>query len=602
MADNTLIELHDISVQYGSTQALMGVDFNLYPGEIHAITGEHRAGKSTLIKLISGAERIRTGTMIYKGKKISSFTPKSAIQNHIGIVYQNLSIIPDLSVLEYIFAHDLKTRGGLLLNTSRMIEIVTPYLEKLDTVIDVQCKLQNLPAAQQYMVEFIRALVIEPEILILDELSNKLTPEEMKKVYKIIFELKDRGNSVIYISHNMEEITEFADRVTILRGGHRRETEYVSNLDTVRLYELTYSFSLDKQRMEHSSKKFALFLHYMRNFIHHLPLGIIFFDTSQDLQIMNTHAQTLFGINHNETFIGTPLRDLLRRQFTDDYLRILQGARENIAQQWENIEANNGNKYTIYLHPIKDDRFEVIGSTIMIQEQLLNNYMENYLMRSEKFASVAEMAVGVAHEVNNPLFTIKNYLELISLRNESAYIDGKLDIINRELDRIVQIISSLLSFSKINKTQFQEVDLTELIEDVVLLLNHQIHEKDIQVRLKTGKPVIIPYGNENKLKQLFINLIVNSIDAILQKGIIQIELIKTKSDCAEIRIKDTGNGIPEEALERIFEPFYSTKINKKNTGLGLAISHHIVKSHNGKIFLEQDKKFKTCFVIQFPPA
>jgi len=144
MTDNPLLELHDISVQYGATQALRGVDFNLYPGEIHAITGEHRAGKSTLIKLISGAERIRSGQMYYKGKKIASFTPKSAICNHIGIVYQNLSIIPDLTVLEYIFAHDLKTRGGVLLNTNRMIEMVSPYLTKLGTSIDVRCKLQDL--------------------------------------------------------------------------------------------------------------------------------------------------------------------------------------------------------------------------------------------------------------------------------------------------------------------------------------------------------------------------------------------------------------------------------------------------------------------------
>ena len=600
MTDRTLIELHNVSVQYGMTRALAGVDFNLFPGEIHAITGEHRAGKSTLIKLISGAERKQSGTIIYKGKEISSFTPKTAIRNHIGIVYQNLSIIPDLTVLEYIFAHDLKTRAGLLLNTGRMVEIVTPYLKKLETSIDVHAKLQDLPAAQQYMVEFIRALVIEPEILILDELANKLTPEEMKKVYQIIFKLRDKGSSIIYISHNMEEITEFADRVTILRGGHRRETEYVSNIDTVRLYELTYSFSLDKQRMEYSQKKFTVFLHYMKNFIQHIPLGIIFFDNSNMLQIMNSHARTLFGIDHTDTFIGTPLRDLLRRQFSDDYKDILLAASEKSPGQWDNIEANNGNKYTVYLHPIKDESYEIVGSTIMIQEQTLNNYMENYLMKSEKFASVAEMAVGVAHEVNNPLFTIRNYLELIALKNDSDYIEGKLGIINRELDRIVQIISSLLSFSKINKAQFQEVDLTEVVEDVILLLNHQIHEKDIQVKLKSDKNVIITNGNENKLKQLFINLIANSIDAILQKGIIQIELTKTRGRYAEIRIKDTGNGIPSDALEKIFEPFYSTKINKKNTGLGLAISHHIVKAHNGTISLEQDKKFKTCFLIRFP--
>jgi ABC-type sugar transport system ATPase subunit len=136
------------------------------------------------------------------------------------------------------------------------------------------------------MVEFARALIIDPRILILDELSNKLTPDEMKKIYRIIFELRKEGKSVIYISHDMDEVLKLADRVTILKNGYRRETAWVKNLDKYRLFQLTYSFTLNQEKVEYTESRFILLKQYMEKLIQNFPIGVIVLDTNQYVQLI----------------------------------------------------------------------------------------------------------------------------------------------------------------------------------------------------------------------------------------------------------------------------------------------------------------------------
>ena len=163
----------------------------------------------------------------------------------------------------------------------------------------------------------------------------------------------------------------------------------------------------------------------------------------------------------------------------------------------------------------------------------------------------------------------------------------------------MRTISSLLNFSKIKTEYFQPVDISSLLEDVLLLLNHRLNAKHIVVIRRIVSNVVISRGIEDKLKQLFINLIMNSIDAILDYGQIQIDVVRSGNK-ARVRIKDNGNGIPEEIRDKVFEPFYSTKVNKFNTGLGLAISKHIVESHDGTIAIEDDRIYRTCITVTLP--
>ena len=163
-----LLQMRGIRVSYGNITALRDADFDLYRGEIHALVGAHRAGKSSLVKLLSGAVRKDAGEIIFDGRRMESFTPRTAIRNGIGIVYQHLNVIPSLSAAENIFAGRLLKAGMLLLNHHRMRDEAAALFARLSFPLDVDIPVHRLTVAAQHMVELARVLSFNPRILILD--------------------------------------------------------------------------------------------------------------------------------------------------------------------------------------------------------------------------------------------------------------------------------------------------------------------------------------------------------------------------------------------------------------------------------------------------
>ncbi len=215
MADQgKLLELRNIHVAYGTVTALDGVDFDLYAGEIHSLVGEHRAGKSTLVKVLSGAATVSDGSIFFEGRRVDTFTPRSSLEQGIGIVYQDLSIIPHLNAVENIFTGRMIRRGLRRLDHRAMESQASQILLSLECRFDLRVPLSKLKPAHQHMVELARALARSPKVLILDELSNKLTPVEMKVVYRTVLDLREAGCGIIYISHDMDEI------LRLSRQGH----------------------------------------------------------------------------------------------------------------------------------------------------------------------------------------------------------------------------------------------------------------------------------------------------------------------------------------------------------------------------------------------
>ncbi|MGO9410798.1 MAG: ATP-binding cassette domain-containing protein, partial [Spirochaetia bacterium] len=166
-----LVSMRDIHVSYDSVQALRGVDFDLAAGEIHGLLGEHRAGKSTLVKLLSGAVTKERGTIWFRGEEVQSFTPKSAVQNRIAIVYQNMNVIPSISAIENIFTGQCITSRLGFLDRKSMESAAVRLFQALHVDIDPHAHLEDLTEAEQLMVEIAKALSIEPQLLIFDEIS-----------------------------------------------------------------------------------------------------------------------------------------------------------------------------------------------------------------------------------------------------------------------------------------------------------------------------------------------------------------------------------------------------------------------------------------------
>ncbi|MEX1307397.1 MAG: sugar ABC transporter ATP-binding protein [Eubacteriales bacterium] len=217
MAD---LELKNISKHFGGIAALQNVSLACNRGEVHALLGENGAGKSTLIKILSGAHQADSGEISLFGKTVKIKNPSNAIEQGIGTVYQELSIIPELTVSENIFIGRIPTNRFGRFNDEKLYEMTKALFEKYDVKdIDPNAKAGTLSLSKRQMIEILRVLSKEPEIIILDEATSALMENMVEWLLSLARKLADQGKIVIFISHRMAEITSSCDKITILRNG-----------------------------------------------------------------------------------------------------------------------------------------------------------------------------------------------------------------------------------------------------------------------------------------------------------------------------------------------------------------------------------------------
>jgi signal transduction histidine kinase len=214
-------------------------------------------------------------------------------------------------------------------------------------------------------------------------------------------------------------------------------------------------------------------------------------------------------------------------------------------------------------------------------------------------AVLGELSAKVAHEVNNPLGIIKNYIQLLSRQsgNDTKSADY-ISVLSQEINRIANIVRQLLDMSRTIHVEFEKTDLDALLGEIVTLVKRQLDDVNISIEfIRKGKlPTITAWSDG--LKQVFMNLILNAKDAIESEGSIKIEATPMKNKI-RILVKDSGPGINPINAKQIFEPFYSTKSIGTGTGLGLSVCNSIIKKHNGLIEVCLEKK-GGCFKIELP--
>lgn len=215
-----LLEVRDVSKSFPGVVALSGVNFTLERGEIHALVGENGAGKSTLMKILSGAYQKDSGQVFLEGRPIVSRSPREAAGIGISIIYQELNLLPALSIAENIFLSHLPARGALgILDKRRMRRETAALLARVGLDIDPDTPVGRLRVAEQQLVEVAKALSARSRVLIMDEPTAALTAAEAEKLFGIIHDLQKTGVSVIYISHKLDEVFAIAQRITVLRDG-----------------------------------------------------------------------------------------------------------------------------------------------------------------------------------------------------------------------------------------------------------------------------------------------------------------------------------------------------------------------------------------------
>jgi ribose transport system ATP-binding protein len=223
--DEVILEVAEVSKNFPGVQALDRVSFDLRRGEVHALVGENGAGKSTLMKILAGVYQPDGGTIRLKGREVRFHDSTQARDSGIGIIYQELNLIPHLSVAANIFiGREPLTRLGTLDERKMNID-AADILARLNLRLDTTTILNRLPISKQQMVEIAKALSYDSDVLIMDEPTSALTESEIDELFTVIHTLRDRGVAIIYISHRLEELKHIVDRISIFRDGRHVSTD-----------------------------------------------------------------------------------------------------------------------------------------------------------------------------------------------------------------------------------------------------------------------------------------------------------------------------------------------------------------------------------------
>jgi L-arabinose transport system ATP-binding protein len=234
MAAAPALAFDRVSMEFPGVKALQGVSFDVRGGSVHALMGENGAGKSTLLKILSGAYRPTSGAVVIDGQPRAFHATGDALAAGVAVIYQELHLVPEMSVAENLFLGHLPQRFGLV-NRRALADAARRQLDLVGEAIDPDTKLGRLPLAQRQMVEIAKALTRGARIIAFDEPTSSLSDREVRRLFSIIRELKARGCAILYVSHRMEEIFQLCDRITVLRDGKHVETDELANLtrDTV---------------------------------------------------------------------------------------------------------------------------------------------------------------------------------------------------------------------------------------------------------------------------------------------------------------------------------------------------------------------------------
>lgn len=326
--------------------------------------------------------------------------------------------------------------------------------------------------------------------------------------------------------------------------------------------------------------------------------SLIIRTTTQGIfKYVSPNSAYIFGYESSE-MVGQKLTSYLHEKDKDRILQLFH----HDSHLWENekiltlrLRRSDGvykwSELRIYL--LKDVENNVSEVLYIIKEKPLAS--EESLLQSDKLAVIGQLAAGIAHEIRNPLTSLKGFIQL--MKSDPVKNDHYLEIMEHEIDRIDSISNELLIFSSPNHSKFKKHDLQEILLSCLTLMEGQAYQKQISIVYKKLIKPIYVYCDGQKLKQVLINLIKNAVESMEEPGNITVT-ISNHGDEVILAITDEGCGIPEDLLDKLGQPFFTTK--NSGNGLGLMMCYKIINEHHGKIKVESKLGFGTTFKIFLP--
>ncbi|HYD43556.1 MAG TPA: sugar ABC transporter ATP-binding protein [Anaeromyxobacter sp.] len=245
---NEFLRLEKIHKSFAGVHALKGVDFDLRQGEVHCLVGENGSGKSTIIKIISGVLQPDTGRILVEGRPVEHLGSAGTMARGIQVIYQDLSLFPNLTVAENIALPEIRERGGRIVDWGRVKTVARAAMERIRVELDLDAEVGELPIGVQQLVAICRALTSDLKLLILDEPTASLNDRDIANLLAVVRDLQAHGIAVLFVSHKLNEVFAVAERITIFRDGEKVATLPPAELDEDRLVSLMTGRTLEKRR------------------------------------------------------------------------------------------------------------------------------------------------------------------------------------------------------------------------------------------------------------------------------------------------------------------------------------------------------------------
>ncbi|CAM4469763.1 two-component system sporulation sensor kinase A [Paenibacillus endophyticus] len=443
----------------------------------------------------------------------------------------------------------------------------------------------NLIYANPYLAELFgytvdELLALSPDCFIpkeeLSRIQNEVLVGMVSGVTQFVLRLsgKKKDGSIIFLEGNSS--------VIMLDG-------QPSLLGTVQ----DVTFKLEKEKLLKDSAKLY------QKMIKFVPEPIVLSDQGI-IVYANKLALKLIGLDENCELSGKSIFDFIHPTQHDMVVETVQkimASDDPSPFQERIIICPDGRQMDVELSSIRINNY--MGKDVMlsvIRDLTDRKRSEEVLIRSEKLSAIGQLAAGVAHEIRNPLTALKGFTQLLSARYPEH--PHYFTIMSNEIDRITLIVNEFMTLAKPHFTQFHDVPLVPILSSVLSILETQAILLNVELKVCLDHTAPTVFGNADQLKQVFLNIIKNAIEAMPHGGEVQLSVATNDEGNVLIRIKDGGSGIPEELIKKIGEPFVTTK--EKGTGLGIMISTRIIEAHKGTLKLSSVVNVGTVVEIMLP--
>jgi two-component system, sporulation sensor kinase E len=338
---------------------------------------------------------------------------------------------------------------------------------------------------------------------------------------------------------------------------------------------------------------------YLESLVNHTSDAIHVSDLQGNVTQANKAFESMYGWSLEEVQ-GKPLTNIPEPYYEEYMNKLSSMLQGHSVTDYETTRYTKDERLldvSITISPICDERGMIVAVASITRNITARKQTDEVLRRSEKLSLVGQLAAGVAHEIRNPLTTLKGFVQL-QKQTKGPLKESHLDVMLTELDRINFIVGEFLVLAKPQAAHFQLADIRDILKDIGMLLELQAIMNNVEIDLQFAEEIPLIHCEVNQLKQVFINVLKNAIEAMPDSGKIIIELFSPDSKHVAIRVIDHGCGIPEEYLKRLGEPFFTIKEN--GNGLGIMVTQRIISNHKGSFSIQSTLGKGTCVEIILP--